>query len=368
MGVELLEDVRMVDSTRDVAAAENLPRHVIAALEQTAAANYARPAMRHKVAGVWRTITWADYRDMVRRAAAGFISLGLDSGKGVAIVGFNRPEWFVSELAAVAAGGVPAGVYTTLTVEQMQYVVDHCDAEIIIVENRELLEKVLAIRNRVPSLKSIVMMEGESAQEGVVSWPQLLDRGSREDVAELDRRIEGLELDGLCSLIYTSGTTGTPKAVMLSHRNVLWTARTVTSLLGFTSDYQLLSYLPLSHIAEKMVSLYGPLTVGATAWFAESLERLPQNLQEVRPHAFLGVPRVWEKIQAAMEAAGAESRGMKRRLVRWARGVGLAASYAEQRGDRPPRFHGVARRLVFSKVRERLGLDRAGLCATSAAP
>jgi long-subunit acyl-CoA synthetase (AMP-forming) len=347
---------------------EDLPRHVIAALERTAEAHRTSAAMRYKEDGEWRSITWGAYRDMVRHAALGFIDLGLDPGKGVAIIGFNRPEWFVSELAAVAAGGVPAGIYTTLTPDQIHYVATHCEAGIVVVENQELLQKVLEVRERLPDLRSIVVMEDADAGHGSVSWRELTSRGRAADDTELKRRVAALDADGLCSLIYTSGTTGLPKAVMLSHRNILWTAKTVTDLLGFESSFQLLSYLPLSHIAEKMVSLYGPLTVGATAWFAESLDKLPENLAEVRPHAFLGVPRVWEKIQAAMEAAGAQSSPLRKRLVRWARGVGLAGGYAEQAGDALPRFYGLARRLVFSKVRAKLGLDRAVLCVSSAAP
>ena len=357
------EGPRMADS-----GGLDLPRHVIAALERTAGTYSDSPAMRYKVDGEWKAVTWSEYRDDVRLAALGFIDLGLETGKGVAIIGFNRPEWFVSELAAVAAGGVPAGIYTTLTPEQIHYVAEHCEAGIVVVENQELLAKVLAVRGRLPSLRAIVIMEGEATGQGVVSWADMLQRGREASDGELERRISSLEPDGLCSLIYTSGTTGPPKAVMLSHRNILWTAETAIRLLGFDSTYQLLSYLPLSHIAEKMVSLYGPLTFGATAWFAESLEKLPENLKEVRPHAFLGVPRVWEKIQAAMEAAGAQSGPLKKRLVKWARGVGLAGGHAEQRGEPKPRFYGLAERLVFSKVRKKLGFDRTVVCVTSAAP
>jgi long-subunit acyl-CoA synthetase (AMP-forming) len=240
----------------------------------------------------------------------------------------------------------------------------------VVAETREILDKVLAVRDRMPGLRAIVVMEEGDvvADEMVTTWSGLLSRGESADVGEMERRVSTLSPDDLCTLIYTSGTTGPPKAVMLSHTNVLWTAKSVTDLLGFDSSFQLLSYLPLSHIAEKMVSLYGPLTTGATAWFAESLEKLPQNLTEVRPHAFLGVPRVWEKIQAAMEAAGASSGPLKKRLVRWARGRGKAGGYALQDGRPMPRFYGLAERLVFSKVRARLGFDRALICVSSAAP
>jgi long-subunit acyl-CoA synthetase (AMP-forming) len=324
--------------------------------------------MRFKREGVWETITWAESSSLVSRVARGFLELGLDKGQAVSIIGFNRPEWMVSDLAAIAAGGVPAGIYTTSTSEQCRYIAEHSEAAIAVVENSEQLEKFLAIRDRLPELRGIVVMEGESDVTGVLTWDQLLALGETVPEKRLEARIAAQDPDDLATLIYTSGTTGPPKAVMLSHHNLVWTAQAVVEALGLNAGDQFFSYLPLSHIAEQMISLHGPMQVGACTWFAESLEKLPENLREVRPHVFFGVPRVWEKFQAAIAAAGAESKGLKKKIAAWARKKGLEGGYAAQRGGKLPAFYGLAEKLVFSKVRQKLGFDRARICACSAAP
>jgi long-subunit acyl-CoA synthetase (AMP-forming) len=155
---------------------------------------------------------------------------------------------------------------------------------------------------------------------------------------------------------------------MLSHHNVTWTARRVVDAYSVNANDDLISYLPLSHIAEQVVSLHSPMSVGGCSWFAESIEKLGENLREVRPHFFFAVPRVWEKMQAAIQAAGAKNSGLKKKIATWARGVGLTAGRAEQAGRPKPIFFPVAQQLVFSKVREKLGLDRARVCSTSTAP
>lgn len=341
---------------------------VLDVLERTADEHRDRPALRFKRDGIWRTIDWGDYRDTVHRVARGLIASGFEAGDGLVIMGFNRPEWFIADLAAIAAGGLPAGIYTTSTPEQCAYITAHCEASIAVVESSEYLDKLLSMKADLPGLERIVLMEGEDDRPGVVTWNELQAAGGDEHEAELRRRMAAQAPDDVCTLIYTSGTTGPPKAVMLSHHNIVWVTRELTTTFTLFPDDSILSYLPLSHIAEQVISLHGAMAVGACAWFAESLERLGENLREVRPHFFFGVPRVWEKIQAGITAAGAGSSGLEKRIAAWARRKGLQWGHALQHGGRRPAFWGLANRLVYSKVRERLGLDRARYCATAAAP
>jgi long-subunit acyl-CoA synthetase (AMP-forming) len=337
-------------------------------LDRTARAHADSPALREKRAGAWRTTTWRDYRDQVRRTARGFIALGLEPSRGVAIIGFNCREWFLAHLGAIHAGGIPSGIYTTSTPDQCRYVADHCDAQVVVVEDATQLAKFLAVRSRLPQLRAIVQMHGEPTSPGVISWAELERRGADVPETALARRIEAQDVHDACTLIYTSGTTGTPKAVVISHDNVIWTAAAGLPALGLQAGDSVLSYLPLSHIAEQAVSLFAPLTVGGCTWFAESMEQLGDGLRAARPHLFLGVPRVWEKMQERMTAAGAASSPVRRRIAGWARGQGLAAGYAAQGGNTPPPFYALANAVVFRKVRAALGLDRARVLLTSAAP
>ena len=337
-------------------------------LDRTANAYADAPALRVKRDGQWQVTTWRDYRDQVRRAARGFIALGLEPRDCITILGFNCPEWFVADLGAIAAGGIPAGIYTTNPAEQCRYVAGHCDARIAVVENHEQLAKFRAVRNDLPALRAIVQMHGKPDGDDVLSWQQLLDAGAQIPESVLDERLAAQKPDDVCTLIYTSGTTGASKAVMLTHDNITWTASPIVEIVGLKPGDDAISYLPLSHIAEQITGLHGPIIAGACTWFAESIEKLGDALREVHPHYFVAPPRVWEKIQEKMEATGAKAPAIRKRIVRWARRVGLDGGYAGQRGGRKPLLYPLANRLVFAKVRDRLGLDRAKILVTSTAP
>ncbi|MBS1152737.1 MAG: long-chain-fatty-acid--CoA ligase [Myxococcaceae bacterium] len=332
-----------------------------------------RPALWTRREGAYVPTSWRDYARKVRHFALGLMELGFPPGASLVVMGFNREEWVIADVAAMAAGGVPVGIYTTSSPEQIEYIAGHCEAPIALVENDQYLEKLLAVRARLPKLKEVIVMEApQTPRPGVLSFEEVIRLGEAANEADYYQRVNGLKPDGLATLIYTSGTTGNPKGVMLSHRNLTWTAVQLSKCAQLTENEVLVSYLPLSHIAEQICSIHGPLMNGIQVYFAESFEKLPENLREVRPTVFFGVPRVWEKFKQKAEAGMAQQSRARQRLLRWARAVGLRWHEDQLSGKNSTLALDVqyasARKLVFSKLKARIGFDRTRVFATSAAP
>ena len=331
------------------------------------------PAAHVRKADGWQALSWSAYTGLTRRITRALIALGFAPGQATCILGFNRVEWVTFGLATQAAGGAPAGIYTTCSASEVQYIIDHAEAAIVLVEDAAQFAKIAAERERLPRLRHVVLMEGASVDDPLaLTWSQFLARGEAVPDAAVDERVRGIQEDDTATYIYTSGTTGPPKAVMLSHGALLWTADTISRLMAFTHRDSMVSYLPLSHIAEQLISIYGPVTLGTQVYFAEALERLPDNLKEVQPTIFFGVPRIWEKFHAAVRGKIAQATGVKKHLLEWAMGVARRVHALRNRSEPLPALLGLqyalAQRLVFRKLKAALGLGRATVCVSGAAP
>jgi len=339
----------------------------------------------------WRTWTWKQYLTDVRKAARAMLSLGFLQHDACTIFGFNSPEWMIGCLAAMFAGGKASGVYPSDTPEQFQYKCHHSRSSIVLVESLDHLKMVEKVLSDLPYLKAVVVWGGVPKVEQigdvkVLSWDEFLARSDRVKDMELDARIGLIKPGHACSLIYTSGTTGQPKAVMVTHDNLVFEARVtmgegVQHVGGKPTDRErIISYLPLSHVAGQMVDVMCPVAVTAlrpgccSIFFARPYDlkvgTLGDRLRTVKPTVFLGVPRVWEKIAEKMKAVGAKVTGTKRKLANWAKSKGLQYQENMQLGGTGarPSNYGLAEALVLKKVKTALGLDEMKFGFTGAAP
>ncbi len=335
-----------------------------------------RPAIHWRAGDDWESLTWSEYRTRVRELAAGLQTLGVGPGSFTAIQAGNRPEHVMADLAAIHLGATGVTVYSTLAAKQVAYIARDCGATVAILEDLTFMKRWEEIRPELDGLRYVILMEGAENYAGsdwVLSWDDVLARG-RESLTAHPELIDtsGIQPEGIATLIYTSGTTGNPKGVVITHRNVMWTAESARRALGVIDHPRLVSYLPLAHIAERISSHYLGIYLAGEVWYCPDMTQVLEYVQQGRPTLFVGVPRVWEKFATRLNTRFEEAEGVKGALLSKAISLGTKKVQTEQAGGSlgglDAALHGLLDRLVLSKVREQLGMDAVTFAITAAAP
>ena len=269
------------------------------------------PAYHVRGPGGWEATSWETYSAEVGQAGAALVALGTEPGQAVCILGANRPEWVIFDVGAMAAGAIPAGIYTTSSPSECEYILNHSEAHVLLAESEAQWQKVAACRDQLPNLRHVVMMKGAPAIDDpmVLGWDGFLARGEGHE-GPFDERLAALRPDAVGTYIYTSGTTGRPKAVMLTHDNLSWTSAQAAELAEARQSDRLLSYLPLSHIAEQMFTIHIAAVMGTAVYYAESIDKLLRQPRRGEAHRFLRrAPGVGEVPRRRGREAGRGHRG-----------------------------------------------------------
>jgi long-chain acyl-CoA synthetase len=337
-------------------------------------------ALREKERGIWKAYTWRDYGEAARAIGSGMIAHGQQPGEHAAILSDNNKEWLFCDFGVLCAGGISTGIYPTDSPAQVEYLVNDCDAKYLFVEDEEQLDKILAVRERTPGLRKIIVFDMEGLRNfsdpQVMSLDELRALGeahAREHPTQWGERIALARSGDVAIIVYTSGTTGPSKGAMLSHRNIIFQVGAFERVgLAVKETDEALSFLPLCHVAERLGGCYGQLATMHVANFAEAPDTVPQNLREVAPHILVAVPRVWEKLYSAITIQIKEGTALGRLAYRAAIALGTRAGAYEVEGKRVPALsraaRGIGDRLVLKNIRVALGLDRIRWAITGAAP
>lgn len=336
-------------------------------------------AHREKDHGIWKSYSWRDYWNHAMWVGMALRKLGLERGEVVSVLSEDRREWLYVDMGAMGVGGIVSGVYTTDSAKQLAYLVNNSGTRFLFLENDEQLDKWLEARDEMPGLVKVIVFDRDGLRDFedplVMFFDELLELGRAEAEAEPEafaRELARTEPEDTLLLIYTSGTTGPPKGAMVSHRNIVFQMQSVVEPLEVNEGDDQVCFLPLCHVYERLVSVHLQLAAKIVVNFAESPETVFENLQEVSPHTFASVPRVWEKIYSRIQIMRSEATGIGRWAFDRAIAAGLAKAEYEEKDEPVPagamlryRFWDL---LVLTNLRRMMGMDRIRRAGTGAAP
>lgn len=334
-------------------------KNLVEMFENSAKAGGDKTCFRFVESGQWRELNWNQVREQVQKIAGGLQKLGVQSGDRVSILAKTRYEWTLADLGILAAGGVVVPIYESNLEEQVQYIIEHSDSKVIFVENQVQYQKVKAIQDKLPHLKQVIFFEGvKDKVDGLYSLDALQMLGADEGEKIYQQAVKTLSADKDASFVYTSGTTGNPKGAILTHSNFLAELEAGVEAFSFEPHYQSLVFLPFSHILARVVQFF-QLYAGFIQAYAESIDKLMDNIGQVKPHFMASVPRIFEKIHARTLQGVQNSSPGKQKIFEWAMAVGRERSRYILNGKSVPLFlslkYKLAFKMVFSKLHEKLG-------------
>lgn len=332
-----------------------------------------RTAHREKELGIWQAYSWRDYYDTAKKIGLALMELGVRKGEPVLILAEDRREWIYCDIAAAAIGAIPAGVYTTDSAKQLAYLANDSEARVLFVENDEQLDKWLEARGDMPGIEHVVVFDREGLatfqNDKVMFLDELLALGEKApDQNRFEEALKSVRPEDPRMLIYTSGTTGPPKGAILTHRNMIYQLVAGEQMLDFDESDEQLCFLPLCHVLERLVSVEAPLANGCTVNFAESPETVFENLQEVNPNTFAGVPRIWEKVYSRVMILRSEAGPIGAKAFDWALYVGNRYAKADKPSLGLRAAHWLAEVTVLRNLRRMLGFANARRVTSGAAP
>ena len=314
-------------------------------------------ALSHKVDKVYQDISYATLAERIKHFCLGLTELGMQKGDRVALLSENRPEWAITDLATLAGGGVTVPMFSTLTSAQVEYIVRDSGAKLLCVSSERQLQKIKDWDANVPTSLQYIVIFDELQDDSVRTFDQVCELGQQVENGDqaYQQASDAVEPDDLASIIYTSGTTGDPKGAMLTHSNFMSNVQAATGVVTITPDDIFLSFLPLSHVFERMGGHYLPLSSGATIAYAESLFTIRQDMQDVRPTIMMSVPRLYEGMHERILRSVKEGSPTKQKIFHWSVGVGSKVSQAIQQKKKPSPIlslkASVANKLVFEKLK-----------------